>query len=323
MDLQDVKNLVTATAPLHDIKVQSSAISAHVTPHKRIYIVQKHGENRMNLHIGAERQLYQKIGYPQSERFTSKIAWETMDRIIDELYSATYKNDKELLIRADKENDTVVAFLSNRYNPYDNRDLLTNVEIGLCDVAWNQEIHDPYVNDYKCLFKVIFPEHSVTDSETELNLTPGLFISNDETGNGAVYCSQVISLTYGEKPLYFSNVKHISAQRTCHTSKYVDAANAVVKSCETLPKFAREFIATIHDAQSRKLNFTELSELYEYIGKTLVRKDEVRNILSLWDNQNRSLWTLGLAISRAAYDYNPLRRAELEKLATQILVRKY
>jgi hypothetical protein len=260
--------------------------------------------------------MFQKIAYPQSEKFTSHISWSTMDQIIKELFHAAYKKEREVLVRMDE--NKVIAFLSNRYIPYDNRDLLSSIDIGLFDVAWERDIVDAYVNDYKCLFKVLFPDHVTEDPDTGYKLTPGLFVSNDETGNGAVH---VHCLIYCGK-YCFTRIKHISAQRMVHTAKYVDAVKAVVKSCEALPQFIREFISSIHAAQDHKLGFADVSELYEYLGKTVVRKDEVKNILSYWDS-NHNLWTLACAISEAGRDCDPLRRTELEKLATQILVRKY
>jgi hypothetical protein len=331
--LTEISKLVNEKPSLVDVKFDVH----HLTPvvyHAKEKVVQLVAKDRvMFMHPNALYQLYGKSHFPASAEFRNNIELDTMQRVINDLWKNVIcrvpkrGEKKKLLLRMNQDTDEIIAFLSERYNPYDNKDMMSSVEGGFSNVKWEKFVTHFYCDDYKLGMRIVFPGHAFKDPQGRV-LWPALFVRNDETGNGAVHVNQSIFNVRTFSGLI--SLRHFQAQKAYHTRKYQDIVTVARKACGDIPDFTRKFIDDMTKAHQVFLPEFDIKELQEYLGSISVKKDEVKEILEYFiyivnrdGVQARNKWTLSQAISYASRLFPYDRQMELEQLATKLLVRKY
>lgn len=128
----------------------------------------------------AQHQLAQKVGVPQ--RFFDRLRDDHPDILVDTVNKLFAREPGVQMIRT--LDDTVRAFLSNRYRRLDNYDLMERAIVpGLTASGEPFRVMSAGLTDTRMYVKVIWPDISL-DVEAGDTVHPGVCISNSEVGAG-------------------------------------------------------------------------------------------------------------------------------------------
>lgn len=227
------------------------------------------------------------------------------------------------------------AFLSDKYRPLDNWDLLTNclphiqragLEVESCDVNENRLF-------LKCTSPKLQGEYKKGDV-----LQFGFLVKNNEVGKGRIEISQFIKRlicvngmvgtealrrnhvggrgSSEEMKEYYKNETRVLSDKA-FWAKFVDTLDYFLS-----PSVVEDTLKVLREGGSRKIHSTKISEVVEVTGKMLDTTDEENeSILNfLAEGGDLTAWGLANAVTRTAETCESYDRAtELEQAGHKII----
>ena len=239
---------------------------------------------------------------------------------------------------------TVRAFLSDRYRPRDNWDLLDQAVLPvLRDHPGTVEFKECSLSETRMYVKIVLPGHEqpITPREGDV-LRGGLIVKNSEVGAGSLVIAPYTDVLVCRNGMI--HTEYGQAQR--HVGKRIDADDEAAReffSDETIRLDDEAFFAKCRDVvravmdesvfQAIARQMRDLAEiridgspvdavqiLADRHGLTEAESGSILN--ALIDGGSRSAWGYVNAITRTARDLDDVdRRAELEDLAGQMAAR--
>lgn len=233
------------------------------------------------------------------------------------------------------------AFLSDRFQPYDNDIAADAVLNALQDSGRKLDVKSCEITDRRLYIKVGFPELQAditTISKRGDILQGGLLFSNSEVGAGAVeVCpwSEVLACTNGMKHTSFG-------QRRNHVGRTVEGQDgAEIFASDTLRADAKAFLLKLRDVVRATCSPEQFTRIVDQMREAAGQKIEgnpvaavevVTRKLSLSQEENTSIlrhlieggdltrYGIANAITRAAQDIESYDRAtELEGMGANVI----
>lgn len=288
----------------------------------------------------AHSQIASKLKIPAT--YYNKMRKEYPTLLADNVNSWFNKNPKTYLVRI--LDDTVRAFVSNRYVTRDNWDLVDqSVMPVLMDT--NLEIKQLALTDTKLYMKLVFPDVSAEIKKDDV-VQAGIVISNSEVGAGAV---KVESLIW--RLVCSNGMIGQVALRKHHVGRHIDITdydsdtNTQYYSANTLRADDKAFFLKVKDMVKASINpdifnetvdkmreATEDSIPYNRVdnvvdvtkNKFSLRDAESKGVLAqLLSNREYSRYGLANAITGVAHDKELVpsydRQIELEKIGGKVI----
>lgn len=330
-DVNEVLSKYKSQPRLLDRVVTPNNLKAYCFPSGSIYLKTELGDSL--LHENARRQFLSKIAYPDHKAFNERISNSSRGKLIDELLDYRSSSgkavfEKNLLLRTNPVTGEIVAFLSERYNPYDNHQVAEAVGNGLHSLSGEfarQTCVIDQPESYSMRMVVGFPDVPVTVPDGH-GVWLGLDISNDETGNGSVRIIPAVFRWVCSNGMV--SCQKVMELRHYHTKQNMGIETAIIQVCNKLPdfreKWQRQADAGIKYETPR---FDDAAKLQDYLGKTDVSRADAREILRVWAKRagieevyQWNLYQLAQAVSFYAASKGK-NRQQLERLAHHIITR--
>ena len=226
------------------------------------------------------------------------------------------------VLRLNPAENKIEAFVSDKYVPVKDKDILTFLQAEVGDFNVVREFHD----DRRSLFQVLPDKFAgLSDSEEY-----GMFISNSNTGTNRVemglfvitsFCTNGMMFTtskYGEseflKRKHFGETEAIMdlIQIQCaNMGKRVEEAYAKIELAKTTPLRGEEYSPT----DLRELLLKPLAEAEDFSKKTV---ESIEELLEKKYNKD-SIWDFISALTDAAHQAPANSREHIEKAAGNVL----
>lgn len=271
------------------------------------------------------------------------------DRMLDEQPALLAENVNTWFHREDHRTRRMVrtldgnarAFLSDRFQPFDNDVTANAVLEALHDSGRKLDVKSCEITDRRLYIKVGFPELQrdiTTISKRGDVMQAGLLFSNSEIGQGSLeVCpwSEILACTNGMKHTSFGN-------RRNHVGRVVEGQDgAEIFASDTLRADARAFLLKLRDVVRATCSETQFDKIVEGMREATGQKIEGNPVaavevmtkrLNLLEGESTSImrhlieggdltkYGLANAVTRAAQDIESYDRAtELEALGATVI----
>lgn len=322
MKINDVVEIVSQQPKIEDVTVQLASDHVGITDTDVDYVTNDNGAFQLSKH--AARQLYTKVGMPHHDRFREQVTPRLRGEALRQSMKAVYPDGKEFLLRT--QGNTVLAFLTPKYRPYDNLQLATTTAEALESIP--HEIEGFKLRDNRMSFRVNMPD--VIEGVDGHELRGGVFISNSEIGDSGVNLLQSIYrliCSNGMLRLYNQQV-----QRNRHVKEQGSIESNIIDCIFELPKYVSEFTSTMRKAYFEDVPVDTPEELRQYIGggHIISKKDSeaiwglTQSIPKVEGIRPDNKWVVSQAIAQHARDEDDiLQQKSLELLSAKLLERSY
>ena len=290
------------------------------------------GDNDFDITGVTHHQLGEWLNIPR--RYYTRMQAEAPEMLADNVNHWLHASNQPRMLRT--IGATARAFLSNRYRPLDNADLMQAIMPALAESELN--IVSSELTDRRLYIKVVAPKIE-GEIKTGDVVQAGVVISNSEVGSGALQVSPMIYRLICANGMIRSDdrMRQIHAGTTQKNDATWELLSDETKLASDKAVFmqAKDIVAafltgdyfnrvleSLRDAAADKISSSNLMKVVEVTSRTIgLTEDEGASVLSnLVADGDLTRWGLANAVTRTAQDADNYDRAtELEQLGSNVI----